>query len=61
MGTYTGPSGGASQGQEVAGSGISQIAGELADLSRAIAIETLEAEKEMAPAKAEKSIAQKGA
>lgn len=44
-----------------AGGGIAAIAEELAGLSRAIAKEQLEAEKKMAPAKAEKQISAKGA
>lgn len=41
-------------------SGMGEIAQQLADLSRQIAQENLNAEAIMAPAKAEKSISQKG-
>lgn len=41
-------------------SGISEIAGQLAGLSRQIAQEQLKAEFELAPAKAEKGISSKG-
>lgn len=43
------------------GSGVSEIAGELAGLSKALAKEQVEAEKIMAPAKIAKSVAGKGA
>lgn len=43
------------------GSGVGQIAGELAGLSKALAREQVEAEKIMAPAKTAKQVAGKGA
>lgn len=42
-------------------SGVGQVAGELAGLSKALAREQVEAEKIMAPAKTVKQVAGKGA
>lgn len=58
---YTPPSEGQPVAQAAVGDGIAEIGAELAALSRAIAVEQLEAEKKMAPAKAEKAVSAKGA